>query len=259
MRIFILFSLLVFSTQSWSQSIGSKVKMKAADGKEYTGVIKEIQGNQYKVKYDGFDFESWLTTGQFTLVDSQTNPSGTTGKFKIGNHAEIYDVGMWSEVEILKVQDGKYLIHFVGYTSDYYDKWVEESSLRVKGSGAKSTSTNPDNNIKEGKIPPMSGGIPVLKGTAWYILSIYQKGTTPNINKVQRPYLFCNSGRYEIQTTIFSMGSYTVRGNKLTQVADGADKLTETYTISWNAAGNYIELTSGDTVIRLVYNMPTSC
>ena len=52
--------------------VGSKVSFNAVDGKTYTGIIKDIQGNNYKVKYDGFDFESWLTKDQFTIVNTTT-------------------------------------------------------------------------------------------------------------------------------------------------------------------------------------------
>ena len=62
-----------------AQSIGSKVSFSAVDGKSYTCIVKEIQGNQYKVKYDGYDFEAWLTKDQFQVVDAApvSNSSAT--------------------------------------------------------------------------------------------------------------------------------------------------------------------------------------
>ena len=53
-------------------SIGSKVSFVAGDGKAYTGTVKEIQGDQYKIKYDGFDFETWLNKNQFTMIVGNT-------------------------------------------------------------------------------------------------------------------------------------------------------------------------------------------
>lgn len=55
-----------------SQTVGSKVSLTAVDGKAYTGTITKMQGDKYNVKYDGFDFEAWLTGSQFTVTD---NPS----------------------------------------------------------------------------------------------------------------------------------------------------------------------------------------
>src|SRR6476469_9770198 len=54
---------------TFSQVVGSKVSFIAADGKTYTGSVKEISANTYKIKYDGVDFEAWLTRDQFTLTE----------------------------------------------------------------------------------------------------------------------------------------------------------------------------------------------
>jgi hypothetical protein len=53
---------------------GSRVSFVAGDGKTYTGTIKEINGDQYKVKYDAFNFESWLARNQFTLLSGGSTP-----------------------------------------------------------------------------------------------------------------------------------------------------------------------------------------
>lgn len=60
-----------------AQTVGSKVSFTAVDGKPYTGIVKEIQGNQYKIKYDGFDFEAWLTNEQFTVASNATSAVST--------------------------------------------------------------------------------------------------------------------------------------------------------------------------------------
>lgn len=67
-----LFSFLIvtlFCAKGMAQQVGSKVSLLAADGKTYTGIIKETQADKYKVKYDGFDFEAWLTKDQFTVTE----------------------------------------------------------------------------------------------------------------------------------------------------------------------------------------------
>ncbi|MEP6677205.1 MAG: hypothetical protein ABJA78_18740 [Ferruginibacter sp.] len=55
-----------------SQTIGSKVSFKAVDGKNYTGTIKEVRSNQFRVRYDAVDFEAWLTASQFQLLQNTT-------------------------------------------------------------------------------------------------------------------------------------------------------------------------------------------
>jgi hypothetical protein len=55
-------------------SIGSKVSLVAGDGKSYTGTVTEINGDQYKIKYDAFSFETWLTSNQLTIMAGNTAP-----------------------------------------------------------------------------------------------------------------------------------------------------------------------------------------
>jgi len=66
---------ILFSYFSHAQQVGSKVSLTASDGKTYTGVISEVQGDKFKIKYDGFDFTAWLTSTQFTVTDA-TNEQG---------------------------------------------------------------------------------------------------------------------------------------------------------------------------------------
>lgn len=56
---------------SYAQVIGSKISMVATDGKTYTGIVTEIQGEKYRVKYDGYDFYEWLLGNQFKVIDQQ--------------------------------------------------------------------------------------------------------------------------------------------------------------------------------------------
>ena len=77
----ILLLICLFAIAAVAQKVGSKVSLVAVDGKKYTGTITEVQGDQYKIKYDGFDFEASLTAAQFTLVGPPAPPApGTTVK-----------------------------------------------------------------------------------------------------------------------------------------------------------------------------------
>lgn len=48
--------------------VGSKVKFEAEDGQIYTGIITEVKAGQFKVRYDGTDFDAWLIREQFEVV-----------------------------------------------------------------------------------------------------------------------------------------------------------------------------------------------
>ena len=56
-----------------------------------------MQGNNYKVKYDGYDFEAWLTRQQFSIVHKETTqPAYTaqnTGRPASGDLANIFAFG----------------------------------------------------------------------------------------------------------------------------------------------------------------------
>ena len=93
-RRIILYLLLAFSNNLHAQSIGTKVTFPAVDGKTYTGVISQIQGYKYKIKYDGFNFESWLTRQQFTVVKTPglvTAPSQQT-QSKSTINDDVHDI-----------------------------------------------------------------------------------------------------------------------------------------------------------------------
>lgn len=60
------------------KTLGSKVSFAAVDGKTYTGTITQIQGDKYKVKYDNFNFDAWLTAPQFRVI--QTSAAATTNR-----------------------------------------------------------------------------------------------------------------------------------------------------------------------------------
>lgn len=262
MKFTLLVMFLLLNVACFSQSIGTKVKMTGTDNKEYTGVITDINANKYKVKYDGYDFETWLTAEQFTITS--TASALTIPKYKVGDIVKVTDkVNNKLDAEIIEIEGNKYKIHYVGYTGSYYDEWITEEKIITPGKTNNTNKTNTNtgngNNTATNTKPPMKGSIPDLKGTAWWVVSIYEKGSKPSNNSIHKPYLFCNSGRWEMQMSTIQMGNYRISGNKLTQISDGADNLTETYTISWNDKAGYLELIGTKMVIRLQYNTKTTC
>jgi hypothetical protein len=126
-NIFILLLVTGFYLSSSAQNIGSKVSFVAVDGKTYTGVIQDIQGNQYKIKYDGFDYNAWLSANQFTVVNSyiapqnQTNLIGTKVSF-LGTDGKMYTA------VITDKQGNNYKIKYDGYN---FTTWVTKEQVTV--------------------------------------------------------------------------------------------------------------------------------
>lgn len=137
MKLFLtLLATTALSLYSFAQTVGSKVTLTAVDGKTYTGTIKDISNNQYKVKYDGVDFEAWLTRDQFKLLDNS--------KYSVGSKVEILWSGSWYKGEVLEVNNDKYKIHYDGYGSNW-DEWLTTERLRAQGNSATSTNTSSEN------------------------------------------------------------------------------------------------------------------
>ncbi len=105
--------------------------------------------------------------------------------------------------------------------------------------------------------------LPEIIGTSWNLLKIYSKGDESKGDLFVFPeYLFCKSGRWEAHTEsngMGQMGTYTVEGDQLILVHDGADKLTAKYTMTWNEAGKYLELDDGELIFRLRFKITAKC
>ncbi len=70
--------------------VGKGVNFIGTDGKTYTGIVQEVQGNKYRIKYDGYDFESWLDRDQFSTntvrrVTTNTNVSNRANETETNN------------------------------------------------------------------------------------------------------------------------------------------------------------------------------
>ena len=108
-------------------------------------------------------------------------------------------------------------------------------------------------------IPDVSGGLPVLAGTTWAVISIYQKGTTPKTQFRPANYLFCKNGKWEHQTgTLYLSGTYKVRGNSLT-TDDGPGTKSSEWKIRWDGSVKEMEMEQGNDIFVLRYQGKAKC
>lgn len=123
--------------------VGSKVEFTASDGKLYQGTIREIIHTAHKVHYDGFDdqFDTWMTKDQFKLKEvlpvarTTAPPSPAINQASamlVGDKVEAFSSKKWDQGTIVESKDGKFKIHFDGY-SEYWDTWVTANELRAPG------------------------------------------------------------------------------------------------------------------------------
>ena len=257
----LLFSACVSCT---GQSLKKGSTVQAKMGTFWTdATIVEVKGSQYKIHFDGYGeaYDEWVGAGQ--LQNRSTDTKKTTLKtekiedittyYTTGEKVAVWNTG-WYPAIVTEITNGLYKVDYYEWTS-YPDEWVKDDRIKKWGSTkeykAETTKNNPVTK------PESGGNIPNIVGTSWEVISIYEKGTTPTIKKMYN-YIFCKSGHWEYNVNaIANRGSYKVQGNQLT-ISEQGNKIS-TYKISWNEAGSYLELDDGVMIIRLKYDMKTSC
>lgn len=116
---FVLILIILICSPAIAQTIGSKVSFKGTDGRAYTGTINSIQGNKYKIKYDGFEYEAWAAADQFTLISGNTNTTSGEGigaKVSFGAVDGKHYTGIVKEIE-----NGRYRISYDGID---FEAWL---------------------------------------------------------------------------------------------------------------------------------------
>lgn len=109
-------------------------------------------------------------------------------------------------------------------------------------------------------IPDVSGGLPVLAGTSWAVISIYEKGTTPKTQFRPSNFLFCKNGKWEHQTgSLFLGGTYTVKGATLSTKDEGAGSKPEDWKLRWDGSVKEMEMEQGKLIYVLRYQGKTKC
>lgn len=135
---FLTTTLLCFSVLS--QTIGSKVSFVATDGKTYTGVINDIQGNSYKIKYDGFDFESWLLPDQFSVLNTPstvTNNQPVQTNTLTGSRVSVRGSNGITYTGIIKeIKGNKYRIKYDRYN---FEPWLLSTQFTVVNTATTTT------------------------------------------------------------------------------------------------------------------------
>lgn len=91
-----------------------------------------------------------ITLGTFLLLTLQIIAQTT---FNVNDKVEAVENGKWYKATILKVEDGKYYIHWEGYASSY-DQWITPDKLRAIGSAPATTSTTSSTSTTNTELDP---------------------------------------------------------------------------------------------------------
>ena len=119
LKSFFFILIILICSHAIAQTIGSKVGFKGTDGRAYTGTINAIRGNQYKIKYDGFEYEAWAAADQFTLISANTNTTNVEG---VGSKVSFGAVDGKHYTGIVKaIENGQYRISYDGMN---FEAWL---------------------------------------------------------------------------------------------------------------------------------------
>lgn len=196
----------------------------------------------------------------FSLLFLFAACSAKEHQFNPGDNADVLSAGTWYPSTVLEVKPGLYKIHYNNQNSDL-DTWVTNEQIRISELNIPQNIDEQEAGISE-ETSETSDDLPEIIGTSWSLLCIYEKGTQPKYLRNFPEYLFCNNGRWELHsltTSMGQMGTYTVKGNRLKLVHDGADKLTGNYIITWNTVEKYLELDDGKKIFRLRFRVKAKC
>ncbi|MDO9275379.1 MAG: hypothetical protein Q7T92_07520 [Lutibacter sp.] len=186
--------------------------------------------------------------------------SANERNYQAGDALNALLAGLRYSSTVLEVKPELYKIHHNNQIN-IFDRWIADDQIRP-GELNTSQNTIEQETVISKKIEEINEGLPVIIGTSWSLLCIYEKGTQPKYLRNFPEYLFCNNGRWELHsltTSAGQMGTYKIKGNRLIIVHDGVDKLTGNYAITWNDTEKYLELSDGKLIFRLRYRTKTKC
>jgi hypothetical protein len=105
-----------------SPDVSRRVEVKS-EGDWYKARIIDARAGRFKVHYYGWDDsdDEWILPGQIRKSKSEAYGDDTM--------VEVNWQGQWYSAQILKVDRGSHLIHYVGY-DDSWDEWVSARRIR---------------------------------------------------------------------------------------------------------------------------------
>ena len=113
---------LAFFAAAFAYDVNDKVKVEWKGG-IYPATILEAGDGKYLIHYDGYasSWDEWITEDR---IKSSSAP-----EYAVGDSVKVKWNGKWYTAKVLKVNNGKYLIHYDGYDSSW-DEWVGPGRMK---------------------------------------------------------------------------------------------------------------------------------
>lgn len=141
-RVLVFLALSAVLSASWKA--GDKIEIKWGSH-WYAGEVLEVDGDRYKVHYDGYgaNWDEWATLERLRDKDDarsvspakEVTPVDAAVDWKAGDRVEAKSYGSWYPATVLEAGEGKWRVTFDGYASGS-DAWVEADGIRAVRKGS---------------------------------------------------------------------------------------------------------------------------
>ena len=113
---------LLFCAAAFAYNVNDKVKVEWK-GAWYPAKIMKIEGDKFFIHYDGYPtaYDEWVTAARMKAL--------SVPESKVGDSVKVKWKGSWYPAEVLKANDGQYLIHYTGFESSW-DEWVGPGRMK---------------------------------------------------------------------------------------------------------------------------------
>lgn len=112
----------MFCAAAFSYDVNDKVKVEWKGGL-FPATILKVEDGKYLVHYDGYasSWDEWVTEDR---IKNSSAP-----EYNAGDSVKVKWKGKWYPAKVLKVNNGKYLIHYEGFESSW-DEWVGPGRMK---------------------------------------------------------------------------------------------------------------------------------
>ena len=115
-------TVMAVAPQKSDSEVSRRVEVKS-EGAWYKARIIDARGGRFRVHYFGWEDsdDEWVLLGQIR------NSKGA--QYGVGTMVEVNWQGQWYAAQVLKLDRGEHLIHYVGYDGSW-DEWVSSKRMR---------------------------------------------------------------------------------------------------------------------------------
>ncbi len=188
----------------------------------YKGEVIEVDGDRYKVRYDGYSsaWDEWATAEKLRDLNASVTPAAgspvaapaAVGPWKVGDRVESMSAGAWYKATVTVVEANRVRVTYDGYASSS-DEWVPLGSVRRLESRAAVATPAP----KTFAFPARPAGATAGLDGVWLRVETYFFGTSLSIKN--EGWFFTPNGRVSKSPT----GGFDPKAFATTEQAQGSD------------------------------------